>query len=98
MTWSKKHRGKDLVQQRNDKGLATQEWCDSFPNVIVLHLDVTGTVDHKALFCLLHCDQHFAFERWSENIQECEVVIHNAWEGHVLRVYLASVEIENWPV
>lgn len=67
-TWSNKRNGENQILQWNDKILPTREWCETFPHVTIIHLDITS-----------QGWQQFKFERRWDVSLEYNKVIQDAW-------------------
>ncbi|KAL8124141.1 hypothetical protein AgCh_011956 [Apium graveolens] len=75
-----------MIQERLDRGLATQKWINLFPQVEVQVLDV-ATSDHLPLF--LHLNRkvyvsrgrRFKFENVWLKEKECESLVKESWES-----------------
>lgn len=83
-TWER-CRGTDLwIQERLDRGLATRDWMELFPNAVVKVLDVS-TSDHLLFFLDLSKKvyvpkaKRFRFENIWIREKDCFNVIYNCW-------------------
>jgi hypothetical protein len=86
-TWSNKRGSEDFVQERLDRALATEGWCEQFPAVEVNVLE-TRRSDHKPLWIRILPHQgsrgrpySFKFEACWNLDPECASIVKSVWEG-----------------
>lgn len=84
-TWEKSRGAYNWVQERLDRGLANQDWCQLFPSAEVQVVEV-ATSDHLPLFLHLNKqvyqrrERRFRFENTWLREKECSQVVRNGWE------------------
>ncbi|XP_074351469.1 uncharacterized protein LOC141690581 [Apium graveolens] len=105
-TWEKS-RGTDIwIQERLDRGLATQGWKELFPYADITVIEVS-TSDHLPLLLQLNSQvymprtKRFIFENVWIREAECENVVKNSWESNEVSNILAKIEyccmkLEEW--
>lgn len=85
-TWERGRGQHNWVQERLDKGVATQSWCDLFPLTEVQSIEVT-TSYHLPLFLNLMKQvyvpraKRFKFENTWIREQDCRGVVKQGWES-----------------
>ncbi|XP_074346844.1 uncharacterized protein LOC141685649 [Apium graveolens] len=84
--WERSRGAHRWIQERLDKGMATNLWIEMFPLAEVKVIEVT-TSDHFPLLLQLHrqvfmkCGSRFKFENMWIGEQECRNIVKDCWEG-----------------
>lgn len=105
-TWEKSRGTTNWIQERLDKGLATQEWCNLFPDAEVTVFDGT-TSDHLPLYLHLNKrvyvprSKHFKFENVWLKERDCFNVVQDSWtvtSGKEIldRINYCCLQLEEW--
>lgn len=105
-TWEKCRGTNNWIQERLDRGVANQAWCDLFPDAVVKVLEVAPS-DHLPLS--LHLNRkvyvpkakRFRFENVWIREKECLNVIRDSWkstEGEDIssRIQFCCIKLEEW--
>lgn len=85
-TWERARGTEGWIQQRLDRGLATKEWMELFPNAEVRVLEVS-TYDHMPLYLQLNRkvyvpkERRFCFENMWIQEKECHYIIMECWNN-----------------
>lgn len=84
-TWRNRREG-GFIQERLDRGLATESWINLYPNAQVLHQLLPGS-DHSMLLLdttpmVRKWRKRFIFDpRWGKE-ERCKEVVHGCWQKH----------------
>lgn len=85
-TWERSRWTNRWVQERLDRGLATADWIEFFPNAEVKDLEVS-TSDHKLILLQLYKQVYvpksgrFRFENICIYEKECRSILQNCWNN-----------------
>ncbi|XP_074378461.1 uncharacterized protein LOC141719998 [Apium graveolens] len=104
--WEKSRGSCNWVQERLDRGLATQDWCNLFPQAEVQVLEV-ATSDHLPLYLQLNKkvyrrkERRFRFENSWLRESECEIVVKNGWNEAVelelmAKINFCGLKLQEW--
>ena len=105
-TWEKSRGSSNWIQERLDRGLASQAWCNMFPRAEVQVLEV-ATSDHLPLLLKLNKqiyrrkERRFRFENSWLREKDCEMVIKNGWmEANQLelmaKIKFCGLKLQEW--
>ena len=105
-TWEKSRGTTRWVQERLDRGLANQSWCDLFPLAEIRVIEV-ATSDHLPLFLQLNKqvyvprNRRFKFENVWIKEKDCFNVVKNSWEQtegkEILeRISYCCLKLDEW--
>ncbi|XP_074352985.1 uncharacterized protein LOC141692145 [Apium graveolens] len=105
-TWEKSRGSSSWVQERLDRGMATQAWKDLFPQAEVRVVDVT-TSDHLSLYLYLNRRifmpkvRRFRFENMWIKENECFNIVKDCWNGRegadiMSKLLLCCAKLEEW--
>ncbi|XP_074342384.1 uncharacterized protein LOC141679922 [Apium graveolens] len=105
-TWEKSRGTSHWVQERLDRGVATQAWSDLFPDAEIKVLEVAPS-DHLPLNLQLNRQvympkaKRFRFENVWIKEKDCLQLIKNSWastEGETImsRIQLCCIKLEEW--
>ncbi|XP_074323065.1 uncharacterized protein LOC141660009 [Apium graveolens] len=105
-TWEKSRGTNGWVQERLDRGVATQSWRRLFPDAVVRVLDVAPS-DHLPLSLQLNKQvyapkaKRFRFENTWIREQDCWNVIKSSWETTagkdiMHRIQFCCLKLEEW--
>lgn len=97
-TWEKTRGVQNCIQERLDRGLATPNWCDLFPEAEVKVIEV-ATSDHLPLLLQLNKKvymekrRRFRFENVWIKEQDCFNLVKNSWEANAGRDILEKMNL-----
>lgn len=105
-TWEKSRGTDNWVQERLDRGLATQTWIDMFPDAVVKVIEMS-TSDHLPLFLDLNRKvyvqkrKRFRFENIWIREKDCYNLINECWheDGHgniIDKMTRCCIKLEEW--
>lgn len=105
-TWEKSRGRCNWVQERLDRGLASQSWCNLFPQAEIRVMEV-ATSDHLPLSLHLNKqvyrrkERRFRFENSWLREKDCEIVIKNGWnEAQQLelmaKIKFCGLRLQEW--
>lgn len=105
-TWEKSRRRHNWIQERLDRGMATDSWCNLFPMAEVQVIEVT-TSDHLPLLLQINKQVYAPKERKFkfENVwiweRECKNIVKNGWEvaggsDIVEKIRVYGVRLQEW--
>ncbi|XP_074371315.1 uncharacterized protein LOC141712322 [Apium graveolens] len=105
-TWERSRGIENWVQERLDRGLANQEWCNIFPAAEVRVLEI-ATSDHLPLYLQLNKqvyvprNKRFKFENVWLREKECFWLVKNSWESmegkHIIdKISYCCFRLEEW--
>lgn len=105
-TWEKFRGTNNWIQERLDRGVATQAWCALFPDADVKVLEVAPS-DHLPLSLQLNMRvyvpkaKQFRFENFWIKEKDCLNVVKNRWESTVgddimSRIQFCCIKLEEW--
>lgn len=105
-TWERSRGTNEWIQERLDRGLATQEWCSLFPSAEVQVIEV-ATSDHLPLHLQLHkkvyvpwC-RRFKFENVWVREKDCFNLVQDSWRytegrGILEKLDYCCIKLEEW--
>lgn len=105
-TWEKLRGTNGWIQERVDRGVATREWCNLFPDAEINVLEV-APLDHLPLNLQLNKKvyvprtKRFLFENIWIREKECLNLIKNSWESTegediITRINFYCLKLEEW--
>lgn len=105
-TWEKSRGTSNWIQERLDRGVATQTWCTLFLDVEVKVIDVAPS-DHLPLSLQLNKQvyvpkaKRFRFENVWIKEKDCLQLVKNSWESTVgeeilNRISFCCLKLEEW--